>query len=41
MSSSLRIESQLVDLMMDHHVGVATAKTYEVQKVDLDYFEDD
>ena len=31
----------LVGLMMDHHVGVATAKTYDVQKLDLDYFEED
>lgn len=33
--------AQLVDLMMNHHVGVATAKNYSVQKIDLDYFEED
>ncbi len=31
----------LVNLMMDHRVGVATARTYEVQKLDLDYFDED
>ena len=32
---------QLVDLMMAHHVGVATSKSYLVQKIDLDYFDED
>lgn len=31
----------LVSFMMDHGVGVATAKTYLVQKIDSDYFEED
>jgi restriction system protein len=30
----------LVQLMMDHRVGVASARTYDVQRMDLDYFED-
>jgi restriction system protein len=33
--------AQLVDLMMVHNVGVDTSKTYLVQKMDLDYFEED
>jgi restriction system protein len=33
--------AQLVDLMMAHHVAVDTSKTYLVQKMDLDYFEDE
>lgn len=32
---------RLAELMMDHGVGVATARTFAVQKVDLDYFEDE
>lgn len=31
----------LVRLMMEHGVGVTTAKTYDVQKPDLDYFDED
>ena len=29
---------ELARLMIAHGVGVATAATYEVKKVDLDYF---
>ena len=31
----------LADLMIDHDVGVTTARTYMVKKVDLDFFADD
>lgn len=31
----------LVRYMMDHHLGVATAKTFEVQRIDLDYFDEE
>lgn len=31
---------QLVDLMMDYGIGVAPAKTYTVQKIDIDYFDE-
>jgi restriction system protein len=29
---------QLAQLMIDHDVGVATARNYTVKRVDLDYF---
>ena len=32
---------RLAELMIDHGIGVATAQTYAVKKVDLDYFEED
>jgi restriction system protein len=32
---------QLADLMIDHDIGVATARTFVVKKVDLGYFEDE
>ena len=31
---------QLAELMMDHGIGVATSVTYEVKRVDSDYFEE-
>jgi len=31
---------QLIQLMIEHGVGVTTTKTYAVQQVDLDYFEE-
>ena len=32
---------QLAALMIDHGIGVETAHTYVVKKVDLDYFADE
>jgi restriction system protein len=32
---------QLAELMIDHRIGVSTVATYEVRRVDLDYFEED
>jgi restriction system protein len=32
---------RLADLMIDHGVGVATARTFAVQKIDLDYFDEE
>jgi restriction system protein len=32
---------RLVDLMIEHNVGTTTARTYEVKRVDNDYFEED
>ncbi|WP_227254675.1 restriction endonuclease [Frigoriglobus tundricola] len=32
---------QLAELMIEHGVGVATARTFVLKKLDLDYFEDD
>ena len=29
---------QLAQLMIDHDVGVSTTKTYEIKRVDSDYF---
>jgi restriction system protein len=29
---------QLAELMIDHGIGVATAATYEVKRIDSDYF---
>ena len=29
---------QLAELMIDHNVGVSTVKTYEIKRVDSDYF---
>ena len=34
---SLSMES-LAQLMIDHNVGVSTTKTYEIKRVDSDYF---
>ena len=31
--------ARLVTLMVDHNVGVTTVGTYEVKKIDADYFE--
>lgn len=31
--------ARLVELMIEHGVGVETSRTYEIKKVDLDYFE--
>jgi restriction system protein len=31
---------RLAELMIDHGVGVATARTFAVQKIDLDYFDE-
>jgi restriction system protein len=31
---------RLVDLMIDHNIGVSTVKTYERKKIDSDYFEE-
>jgi restriction system protein len=31
---------KLVDLMIDHNIGVSIVKTYEMKKLDLDYFEE-
>ena len=31
---------KLVDLMIDHNIGVSTVKTYETKKLDSDYFEE-
>ncbi len=33
--------STLVDYMIDHGVGVSVASTYEIKKVDADYFEEE
>lgn len=30
---------QLADLMIEHNVGVTVAKTYDLKKIDLDFFE--
>ena len=30
--------NQLAQLMIDHNVGVSTTKTYEIKRVDSDYF---
>jgi restriction system protein len=32
---------RLAELMIDHGVGVATARTFAVQKIDLDYFDEE
>ena len=32
---------RLAELMIDHNVGVATARTYTIKRLDLDYFVDD
>lgn len=32
---------QLAELMTDHDIGVATARTYTIKKLDLDYFVED
>ena len=32
---------KLADYMMDHNVGVSVASTYEIKKVDSDFFEED
>ena len=29
---------QLVQLMIDHNVGVSTERTYEIKQIDADYF---
>jgi restriction system protein len=29
---------QLADLMIEHGVGVTTARTYEIKRIDEDYF---
>jgi hypothetical protein len=31
---------KLVNLMIDHNIGVSTVKTYEIKKLDSDYFEE-
>jgi restriction system protein len=33
--------TQLAQLMVDHNIGVTTARTYTVKRVDLDYFVED
>ena len=33
--------AQLADLMIDHGVGVTTEATYELKRIDLDYFSDE
>ena len=33
--------SMLADLMMENNLGVTTTMTYEIKRVDTDYFEDD
>jgi restriction system protein len=33
--------NKLADYMMDHNVGVSVASTYEIKKVDSDFFEED
>ena len=32
---------RLAQLMIDHDIGVATARSYVLKKVDLDYFDED
>ena len=32
---------QLAEYMIDHNVGVSTVKTYEIKRVDSDYFDED
>jgi restriction system protein len=32
---------KLADYMMDHNVGVSVTSTYEIKKVDSDFFEED
>lgn len=34
-----RVSPRLAELMIDHGVGVTTARTYAVKRVDSDYFE--
>jgi restriction system protein len=31
---------KLVDLMIDHNIGVSIVKSYEMKKIDSDYFEE-
>ncbi len=33
--------SELADLMIQHNVGVSISRSYEIKKIDLDYFEDE
>ena len=33
--------AQLADLMIDHGVGVTTEATYELKRIDLDYFSEE
>ena len=33
--------SQLAQLMIDHNIGISTVKTYEIKRVDSDYFAED
>ncbi|MBM4434809.1 MAG: restriction endonuclease [Chloroflexi bacterium] len=33
--------ARLVDLMIEHNVGVETARTFELKKIDHDYFDDE
>ena len=32
---------QLADLMIEHNLGVSTKQTYEIKKVDYDYFSEE
>ena len=34
------MEEQLTNLMIQHNVGVTTEYTYEVKKIDKDFFEE-
>jgi restriction system protein len=31
---------KLVDLLVDHNIGVSIVKSYEMKKIDSDYFEE-
>jgi restriction system protein len=33
--------NELANFMIDHGVGVSLASTYEIKKIDTDYFEED
>jgi restriction system protein len=33
--------SRLAELMIDYHLGVSTVATYEIKRVDSDYFTDE
>jgi restriction system protein len=32
---------RLTELMIDHNIGVTTARTYTIKKTDMDYFVED
>jgi len=32
---------QLADLMIEHNLGVSVKKTYDIKKIDFDYFSEE